>query len=602
MKNKTVLNPLKIFVVWDDSFVDGLKYANMIYSLVSRPVQKPIESGISIPVDYINNNSPAIETNKNHQNLVFILLDDYFIYNKEFWNKYLNSLKLDKNVLLVPITFDEIDYSAIKALTKLHYEKMPANNITEYFNFTVAFEVSRILNRISGENEDIKLFLSHSKATGEKIVQKFKAEVDKSTKFKTFFDKNNIPAGEQFDIKIIENIQDSIVVVFLTDGFSSREWCRKEILISKEYERPIILLDFYNNGEERMFPYIGNVKVIRLDANHLRYYKIFTAILLENIRINYYKIHTEYLIKLFEINNNTFFVMKQPPELLTVLNHSEDASSYIYPEPPINLDELSLISKIKSSNNYMTPVMFATYKGQPVKQLPQNKVGISISYPNVTTLNEKLKLEDMITTIMKYLLTLEFKIYYAGSPLYKKENSFSLIFSNLEQKFKEHNVSVETQLTLLVQKQVYEKMSIKEKNNLKAHSNLVPVKSNNEENELLALRKKLIESVNIHILIGGKDKTYKGQTSGVLEEFLLSMKEKKTVYLLGGFGGVTKSISELLIDKENNSNIATPLLEQYSINDLNNGLSKNDNELLMTTKNPNIAMALILKGINKLNN
>lgn len=55
----------------------------------------------------------------------------------------------------------------------------------------------------------------------------------------------------------------SIMLACHTDQYSSRPWCRCEVLDAKRSSAHILIVDALENGENRSFPYSGNVPVLR---------------------------------------------------------------------------------------------------------------------------------------------------------------------------------------------------------------------------------------------------------------------------------------------------------------------------------------------------
>ena len=75
------------------------------------------------------------------------------------------------------------------------------------------------------------------------------------------------------------------------------------------------------------------------------------------------------------------------------------------------------------------------------------------------------------------------------------------------------------------------------------------------------MRLKSIEQSDIRILAGGKCEGYLGKMPGVLEELIITIEQKKPVYLLGGFGGITHKITQSIL----NESIEKELTERWQI-------------------------------------
>ena len=50
-----------------------------------------------------------------------------------------------------------------------------------------------------------------------------------------------------------------------TDSYSSREWCRREVIEAKRRLAPMIVVDCVRDVDPRGMPYLGNVPVVRME-------------------------------------------------------------------------------------------------------------------------------------------------------------------------------------------------------------------------------------------------------------------------------------------------------------------------------------------------
>lgn len=53
------------------------------------------------------------------------------------------------------------------------------------------------------------------------------------------------------------------MLAFHTDQYSSRPWCRREVLEAKRLGAHILIVDALEAGDPRSFPYGGNVPIIQ---------------------------------------------------------------------------------------------------------------------------------------------------------------------------------------------------------------------------------------------------------------------------------------------------------------------------------------------------
>lgn len=144
------------------------------------------------------------------------------------------------------------------------------------------------------------------------------------------------------------------------------------------------------------------------------------------------------------------------------------------------------------------------------------------------------------------------------------------------------------------------------------------------------MRLQMAKDSDARILVGGKVSNFLGYIPGVVEEALLTFKESKPVFLVGGFGGATAKLISLLKGEKvhelsNNYQYADEFLKKYQnfvkgkcnytdyenlksellpydIDALSklNGLTVDENEILFTSKNIHEVVFYIMKGLKKL--
>lgn len=150
---------------------------------------------------------------------------------------------------------------------------------------------------------------------------------------------------------------------------------------------------------------------------------------------------------------------------------------------------------------------------------------------------------------------------------------------------------------------------------------------------LKKMREEMNDATHARIFLGGKSQGYSGMMPGVLEEALLSLESNKPTYFIGAFGGMTNAIikslhgespiqitekfqftnkeyaefvNNLRVNKKNNVDYQAinKTLETYGINRLskNNGLTKEENQILFTTQHIPVMIYYVLKGLSNVFN
>ena len=145
---------------------------------------------------------------------------------------------------------------------------------------------------------------------------------------------------------------------------------------------------------------------------------------------------------------------------------------------------------------------------------------------------------------------------------------------------------------------------------------------------LSKMRGQMENNSDARIILGGRTHGFKGKYAGILEEYLIAKNKGNPIYLLGGFGGVSKIIADMLEEKLPESHLSdqanidasysdfvsyyntkensNPINYQAIFSDishegiasLNNGLSEDENKILFQSTNILEIVALVLKGLN----
>jgi len=119
---------------------------------------------------------------------------------------------------------------------------------------------------------------------------------------------------------------------------------------------------------------------------------------------------------------------------------------------------------------------------------------------------------------------------------------------------------------------------------------------------LTAMRRSMLAEAHARIVLGGRVDMYKGAMPGIAEEALLSLEASQPLFIMGGFGGCARDIAETLgmISPWAASRPAWPGrsdFESFSADDINNGLTRQENETLARTPHVDQAVTLILRGL-----
>jgi len=387
-------SPLTIYVVWHPLFKRGRQVADNIYSNFSRDIEDPLSRGIGIPVYYRSAVQKAGKTpidiplGQADYNAVVVLVDDY-LFNDDKWNLFVKDLikRRTPQNRIFPIAFSKnahyFEESSLgrdqflnaKPIGK-DYEEKEFENVLKTICSRLLHGFCRLLlnkkqiheaNKEINVPQPIKLFISHAKKDNEKEAEDFRDYIQSTTKLNTFFDANDIADGYHFDTQIIRAIEDgqAALVVFHSDAYATREWCQIEILTAKRYKAPIVVVHNIKSGEKRSFPYLGNAPTIKFSNNN---FSDIIDLTLSQVLVNVFnqfnleKIRKLYISDIFDIMK-----LSSPPELFNFpdilkekRNSKKDNFFVLYPDPPIGINELSVLSEMNNQIKFLTPIELST--------------------------------------------------------------------------------------------------------------------------------------------------------------------------------------------------------------------------------------------------
>jgi hypothetical protein len=372
--------PLSVFIVWHPNFSEGQQIADFLYFVLCRDSSKPLIRSMGIPVYFrstraANSSKPIdIDFSESELTAVIALIDDMFILDPEF-RTYLDKIsdecdKATDKRRVYPIAISKNAYSVSANFSKRNFVPV---NVTENLNAEikspVLHELCRLLMNMKKATDEtdsgstpppVKLFISHSKHDESKNdAIDFRDFITSKTQLKTFFDTNDIAYGSNFGEEIKKAARESALVVFQSDSYAEREWCRIEVLEAKKAGCPIVIVNAVLNKEQRAFPYLGNYPSIRFkDKNFLQ----IIDLTLEQVLFNRYTIKfIDSLTDQYGIKANR--ILSTSPELFNFiqlkkdgLHKKEEFGLVIYPDPPLGSEEMELLNQLDSDFVFITPL------------------------------------------------------------------------------------------------------------------------------------------------------------------------------------------------------------------------------------------------------
>ncbi len=478
-------------------------------------------------------------------------------------------VQLSKNAW--PLHKDLKSINFIRAVTEQDLPGLERKIVVELCRF--------LLGDDRGTSVPITVFLSHAKQDIDKepsgVFNEISKHLDATQPVETWIDSAKIEPGKSFATSIEDGLRDkdTAVLALLTSHYSSRPWCRREILFAKKYSRPLVVVDALDSIDLRAFPYMGNVATVAWQKGEAQ--RVVDLLLKEQLR----HLHVK---KLLERAGKAALVLTSPPELTTVISLAK-GGDVLYPDPPLGDEEMEVLKALELKVE--TPLQRAAAN----RVISKMKIAVSISEADAPGRVGMFPdhLDAALLEISRHLLVRGATLAYGGhlgitgytrvlfdlvrahaetSGLPAVERIVSYIGwpvpLTLEQRAEFKNMATFVRVAMLPEVAALDPTTfVPEPQFFPASS---PQKRYAWARGMTTMRERQSVETEARIAIGGKmgsavtatpdgDKKvggwYSGRIPGVVEEILFSLKANKRVYLCGAFGGATSTVIDLLRGK-----------------------------------------------------
>ena len=368
-----------VYVVWHPAFCDGLVIAEILRQHFRRKLYENIAGGTGLSVIYRyvvapESTQPLPIDLTDADTAAIVVLADNNLVGDTAWTAYVQELchrteaaGLGTRVFPVEIDTDVLARLGVdeQALLWARWEGELAERgrrLTAALTYAFCRLLRHYLEYLTrpGEEDEaleaylkkVQIFLSHSKHDqhGEEIARNVRSRLYNMPGMDSFFDVYDIPAGLHFQKVLIHKVRVSAMVAIHTDSYSSREWCRREIIEAKRWHVPLVVANSISDIDERGFPYMGNVPVVRLEPGGADRIDFVIARLLDEVLKNFlWRCRIALEISDESLDPSVIFVPR-PPELISLASlPSESELPYpliVYPDPPLSAEEERLFAEI----------------------------------------------------------------------------------------------------------------------------------------------------------------------------------------------------------------------------------------------------------------
>ena len=497
--------------------------------------------------------SEPIENDSSQNDFINIVLIDEYLIDEISEKKELQKSFLDVKTILVGLS----ENFSVLSVWSEEINLIRAFHREDLFDFLYT-EITHDILRLKLNKEKLHVFISHAKKDGREIAKLFKDFIDSNIKLDNFFDETDIQSSESWKKSLEDNVKDSLFLFIYSDNYAHTVWTQKEFIWAKQKRIPIVGVDVLAKENKRVFPYIGNVKMVKLlhkvkNIEHLcdnnfsfqttyNMREIINALLKEALESYLFIYKTDKL-------KNDYWILSRPPELLDLCNIQKNI---LYPDPPLMYTEKILLDNCIKEQNLVTPLMLGK------AYVNAKNIAISISEPHdLTSLGYTIEhLNMLMIELARYLLIQNNTLLYGGDLGYKKEFNFTQLLAEIQASFNYAQSSKYRVINYAV-KPFSKNINLALKNRYKTEIDFqehgtscsfddVDIITQN----LSSMRERVTDKMDMKISVGGKIIGFAGFYPGILEEVYLAVKANKPTYLIGDFGGISKKIIDLIRGKE----------------------------------------------------
>lgn len=369
------MSPFLLHVVWHPGLRAGAAIADRLREHFGSDRFKNLTAGAAVPVLFRNESDgadgiPPPVPWDDADVVATVVLVDHSLTGDAMWVDYLQELAnqadakgLTKRVF--PVAMEAGVFEIDVQLQAFRWYTWDGDNAErqQRLHRDLTYEFSRMMRHQltqelrNGSERPIRaylgrtqVFLSHSKRDGTPVASAIRDWIHQNSALDSFMDVHDIPPGLSFEAVIDESIRAGVLVAIHTDSYSSREWCRREVIAAKRRHLPMVVVDCLHSIDERAFPYLGNVPVIRMNPCHPGQIERVIGVLLDEIFKDYlWRCRTA---RLSESDPAVLFLPRSP-ELLALATISalgeRRTQDIVYPDPKLSVEEEDLFTAIAGS-------------------------------------------------------------------------------------------------------------------------------------------------------------------------------------------------------------------------------------------------------------
>jgi len=329
---------------------------------------------------------PLIDIVRARRTIVFVLLDSGFRRATGRWTKFFGDMRRraqesSNDLLFIPMARAD-DGQLRRDIQRLGlgtvapvYAYMgderfqQLNNAARFFRISAMIAAIQALCSSPGDKRSIDVFISYARRDGERVAHRLRDAVAVYPGIGAIVDSMAFSAGAPVDAGLLEQklVASTCVVVFQTNSYADRVWCRREALLAQRCDAPIIVVEMFDGLERRGWLGLANCPRLKMSGGiDGDYEEIVEFVVSETLRIAHHRSRSAAMLSLAGIDPQRVEILARTPELVRlvglVASNAEAVrlghrpkDLILYPDPPLPEDELNVLRMVDPNFQFLTP-------------------------------------------------------------------------------------------------------------------------------------------------------------------------------------------------------------------------------------------------------
>lgn len=207
--------------------------------------------------------------------------------------------------------------------------------------------VKAVTSGASMIEDRLQFFVSHAKIDGQPLARVLADQIKDLPGFGGFYDADDIAPGANWKRVLREGVQNSVILVLLSEVYESRTWCVQEVQWAEEFASPLVVVELRHGlimPPSRLS--LDRSPTVRIPDGNI--YRIIYVGLREGLRARLHMRAVQSFVDEGVLTQNATKVLVRRPSMLVLQSVCNDlragapgAKTIVYPDPPLQDGEFA---------------------------------------------------------------------------------------------------------------------------------------------------------------------------------------------------------------------------------------------------------------------